>query len=73
MAQRGRRVHLLTCNNGVSIGTDLSEYRFNELKSRFSDGIVSRVIVSTAGLFRRVALAELEQDFALYSKSLFDY
>lgn len=70
LASQGANVHLLTCNNGVSIGCDLSAYRYNEIKSCLSSRIVGRTIVSTMGLFRRIALANIEQDFERFHKNL---
>ena len=70
LANQGIPVHLLTCNNGVSIGSELAEYRFNELRQAFGNGIAIRQVVSTMGLFRRIALANIETDFATYQKNL---
>ena len=70
LARDGRLVHLLTCDNGVSIGADLSAYRYNELRTALGDRIVGRAVVSTMGLFRRIALADIENDFARFHKNL---
>ncbi len=70
LANRGIPIHLLSCNNGVSIGSDLADYRFNELSRIFGDRIIRRSTVSTMGLFRRIALANIEADFATYHKNL---
>lgn len=70
LASRGSRIHLLTCDNGVSIGADISEYRYSELRKVLGDNIVDRHVVSTMGLFRRIALANIEADFAKYQKNL---
>jgi hypothetical protein len=70
LANKGKFVHLITCNNGTVINSKIATYRYNELKSAFEDNIVSRTVIPTHGLFRRVALAEIEDDFKVYGKNL---
>lgn len=70
LATAGKRVHLLTCNNGVSIGGELSQHRFVELQGALQDQLDGRTIVSSMGLFRRVALQDIEADFARFGKNL---
>jgi hypothetical protein len=66
----GRRVHLLTCNNGVCIGGDLSQHRFVELQTALGQRLEGRTVLSSMGLFRRVALQDIESDFARFGKNL---
>lgn len=70
LANGGKFVHLLTCNNGANINSEISEFRFNELKSNFGDLIVSRNIIPSHGIFRRIALADIENDFKKFGKNL---
>jgi hypothetical protein len=70
LATAGRRVHLLTCNNGVSIGGDLSQHRYVELQTALRERLEGRTVVSSMGLFRRVALQDIESDFARFGKNL---
>jgi predicted subunit of tRNA(5-methylaminomethyl-2-thiouridylate) methyltransferase len=70
LANKGTHVHLLTCDNGVSVATKLSAYRLRELKTAFGDRIAGRTIAMTMGLFRRIALANIEHDFERFKKNL---
>jgi hypothetical protein len=70
LATAGRGVHLLTCNNGVSIGEDLSQHRYVELQTSLGKRLEGRTVVSSMGLFRRVALQDIELDFARFGKNL---
>lgn len=70
LANDGFSIHLLTCDNGTSIGADLSEYRLSELRRALGERLLGRSIVSTMGLFRRIALATIEDDFSRFRKNL---
>lgn len=70
LATAGRRVHLLTCDNGVCIGGDLSQHRYVELQAALRQRLDGRTVASTMGLFRRVALQDIEADFARFGKNL---
>ncbi|MBL9165474.1 MAG: hypothetical protein JNL18_22300 [Planctomycetaceae bacterium] len=70
LARDGHSVHLLTCDNGVSIGGNLCDYRYEELKAVLGDSISARATASTMGLFRRIALVDIEEDFARFKKNL---
>jgi 7-cyano-7-deazaguanine synthase in queuosine biosynthesis len=70
MANQNKKVHLLTCNNGISIKPELADVRFRELQEAFPAEIVARTIVPSYGLFRRVALVDIEQDFHQFKKNL---
>jgi hypothetical protein len=70
LATAGRRVHLLTCNNGVCIGGDLSQHRYVELQTALGQRLEGRSVLSSMGLFRRVALQDIESDFARFGKNL---
>jgi len=70
LASAGTRVHLFTTSNGATIKADIADYRFNELRTSFPDTVVDRTIVSSVGLFKRIALEGIEADFALFKKNL---
>ncbi|MGH8532470.1 MAG: hypothetical protein ACREV1_06995 [Gammaproteobacteria bacterium] len=70
IAQRGVLVHLITTFNGAVVKGDISNYRYEELRSVFHYHIVERVTIPSYSLFRRVALADIEKDFAKYKKNL---
>jgi len=70
MANQNKKVHLLTCDNGVSIRPELADFRFKELQNTFPSHIVSRTVVPSYGLFRRIALVDIERDFQQFQKNL---
>lgn len=70
LISKGKKVHLLTFNDGVTINLEISEFRHQELKSAFSESIVSRNVVPSYGLFRKIALVNLESDFIKFKKNL---
>ncbi|MGE7625349.1 hypothetical protein ACQKMD_20805 [Viridibacillus sp. NPDC096237] len=69
-ALQGKEVHLLTCNSGIGIKSELSEIRVEELKNRFPEQIVGRTVLPTYGLFRSVAISNLEEDFKRWGVNL---
>jgi len=70
LAEAGHRVHPFTTDNGTYIGSELSEHRFQELRRAFPDSFAPRAIRCTRGLFRRIALATIEDDFAEFHNNL---
>lgn len=67
--QRGYSVALLTTSSGASFGEELVDYRVGELRAALKAALPwSRV--STPGLFRSVAIADIEHDFARWSTNL---
>ncbi len=66
----GAKVHLLTFNDGSFIDLDISQLRVQEIHQIFPDNMVRRVVIPSYGLFRRIALANIESDFATYRKNL---
>jgi hypothetical protein len=70
LAEAGAKVHLVTTFNGAVVKGDIADYRVKELTTIFPDHILSRVIIPTFGLFRRVALASIEADFERYKYNL---
>lgn len=70
LAKSGNKLHLVTTFNGAVIKGELSNYRYDELKSIFPDNILKRVIIPSFSLFRRIALVDIEEDFSKYKKNL---
>lgn len=70
LVKDGFSVHLFTCDNGVSIGSALSEFRFNEISRALGEQVLGRSVVSSMGLFRRISLADIEADFATFKKNM---
>ncbi|MED4130475.1 hypothetical protein [Shouchella miscanthi] len=69
-ALKGNEVHLLTCNSGIGIKSELSELRVKELKERFPNQIHSRTILPTYGLLREIAILNIEEDFKKWGVNL---
>jgi hypothetical protein len=70
LARDGWKVHLVTCDNGISMGGDVIQHRLNELQRRFPDSFACHTTLPSYGLFRHIALAAIEDDFAKYKKNL---
>lgn len=58
-----KEVHLITCNSGIGIKSELSEMRVKELIERFPNNIVGRTILPTYGLFRSIAIKKFRSRF----------
>ncbi|MEH7048614.1 hypothetical protein [Bacillus pseudomycoides] len=69
-ALKGNKVHLLTCDSGIGIKRDVADYRVKELMERFPEQIISRTILPTYGLFRSIAIKNIEEDFKKWNKNL---
>lgn len=69
-ALQGNEVHLLTCNSGIGIRSELSQIRVDELKERFPEQIAGRTILPTYGLFRSIGIEKLEDDFRRWGINL---
>jgi predicted subunit of tRNA(5-methylaminomethyl-2-thiouridylate) methyltransferase len=61
-AARGNEVHLLTCSSGIGIKSELSQFRVNELVERFPEANITRTILSTSGLLRKIGIKDIETD-----------
>lgn len=70
LAQAGYEVTLLTTSAGASLGEDLVKYRVEELRRAVPGQDLPWKQVSTPGLFRSVALADIERDFARWKTNL---
>lgn len=69
LALRDYKIHLITCYNGATVNTEISNYRHNELLKVFPDNIVERITIPVYALFRELALANIESDFQRYKTS----
>ncbi|CAN5715353.1 hypothetical protein BH23GEM5_BH23GEM5_02300 [soil metagenome] len=70
LAARGTTVDLLTCDNGATIHGGVAAHRVAELRSALGSRLSRWEVRATHALFRRVALREIEQDFARYRVNL---
>ncbi|HZS42600.1 MAG TPA: hypothetical protein VFA52_00010 [Candidatus Paceibacterota bacterium] len=69
-ALKNYKVHLISFISGIGIKSEISEYRFKELKEMFPEHIMGRVFIPIFGLFRRIAILNIENDFAKYKYNL---
>jgi len=67
---KGAKVHLLTGNSGLGIGSDSVETRYRELFGKFGNKIVTWKTVDTRGLLRAIAFKNIEEDFKQYRYNL---
>ncbi len=63
-------VHLVSCKGGLGVRGDISEYRLRELKERFPQNIVYGGCLPIFGLVRKIAILNIEHDFARYKVNL---
>lgn len=63
------QVDLLTTNNGATVGDRVVAYRARELRNQFPS-IRRHVTRETFGIFRRIAIAQIESDFETYRQNL---
>jgi 7-cyano-7-deazaguanine synthase in queuosine biosynthesis len=63
------QVDLFTTRNGATVGTSIVGHRVRELREQFQS-IRRHVVRQTFGLFRLVAFADIESDFATYRRNL---
>ena len=70
LALSGYKIYLLSFYSGLGIKSDISNYRFQELRERFPENIVDRVVLPTFGLVRRIAIVNIENDFARFKVNL---
>lgn len=70
LAQNGKFVFPITCFNGVTINHHIAHGRYEEIRKRFPKNIGEHINIPTFGLFRKLALKTLEEDFKKYSSLL---
>ncbi|AKU19265.1 hypothetical protein VV02_24050 [Luteipulveratus mongoliensis] len=66
----GRAVDLVTVQTGAVIPSEIRNYRTMELRHAFADASISEARVKAHGIFRRIALENLESDFKAYETNL---
>ena len=69
LARKGYTLHLLTFDNGVSYGVDSSRIHVGELQSLFPGRISTHKIIRSSGLFKRMSLVPIEEDFKKYGNT----
>ncbi|WP_323989143.1 hypothetical protein [Nguyenibacter sp. L1] len=67
---QGIPVHLFSGDSGCSLHRGILAYRVKELRQRFGDLVVTHVVQETAGAFRAIAIATLEDDILRDRKNL---
>ncbi len=67
--QRGYEVSLVTTSSGTAFGEELVSFRVDELRRALGANL-PWFRVSTPGLFRSVAIADIERDFQRWSTNL---
>ena len=70
LGQQRRKQHLVSCFAGDTVGRSMQKYRYGELRRAFPDSIQAYAIIPCYGLFRRIALSNLESDFKKYGVNL---
>lgn len=70
LRKEGYNVHLLHYEHGASISNSLHRIRFKELESVVGTDRISLQEVSHRGLFRKLALANIEEDFSKYKTNM---
>lgn len=70
LARQGYHIHLLTFNNGATASNNLIEYRISELQALFPKQIIGWERIPSYGLFKKIALSRIEQDFQNYKINL---
>lgn len=69
-ANAGHDLRLLTAVTGGTIPTGIADYRYRELVDAFPDRTIEWAKRPCHGLFRRIAFADIERDFATYRTNL---
>lgn len=69
-ANRGRPLCLFTAATGATIDTDIVPYRVEEIRRAFPAVEIEWLRRRCSGIFRRIALVDIENDFAQYRTNL---
>ena len=70
LAIQRKKLVLLNLLNGTTIGGEIVQNRFRELKERFPNEIQKFVQIPSFGLFRKLSIVSLEADFLRYEKNM---
>src|SRR5215211_2609570 len=69
-ANAGHNLLLMTARTGATIDTDVIKSRVHEITRAFSSTEIEWCRTHSAGIFRRIAIADIESDFAKYKTNL---
>lgn len=69
-ANAGRDLLLMTARTGATIVTDVASSRVEEIRHAFPSTAIEWSQPHSAGIFRRIAIANIESDFAKYETNL---
>ncbi len=69
-ANAGRKIILMTARTGATIETDVVSSRVDEIIRAFPDADVEWCLPHSMGIFRRIAIASIESDFARFKTNL---
>ncbi|SFR67965.1 adenine nucleotide alpha hydrolase family protein [Anaeromicropila populeti] len=70
LSEQQYKVHLVHYINGTSISNSLYQIRYNELKCVLGDDMISLTELKIPGLFRKLSLSNIEQDFKKYENNM---
>lgn len=70
LAERGNLLYLLNFDNGATIEKEVTKIKFEELRKRYPDNIVHFAQKAIFGLFRKLALENIEKDFLKHKTNL---
>lgn len=70
LASEDYDVYLVTYNTGAMIRPEISKIPASMLKERFPENIMSHDVVPLYGLFKKMALKNIEEDFKKYNVNL---
>ncbi|MEW5685507.1 MAG: hypothetical protein AB1942_11365 [Pseudomonadota bacterium] len=70
LLSHGLAVHLLTGRSGTESGGELTELRLGELRAAFPHAALEHSYMNTTGMFREIAIRDIEQDFAAYRHNM---
>ncbi|WP_156365741.1 hypothetical protein [Nocardiopsis sp. NRRL B-16309] len=69
-ANSGSEILLMTAKTGATIETDIIDVRVDEIMKAFPRKVVGHLRPHSAGIFRRIAIADIEEDFRKYGTNL---
>lgn len=70
LTARGHEVRLLTGRSGTEAGANLTELRLAELRAAFPQSPFDHAYLNTTGMFREIAIIDIERDFAKYRHNM---
>ena len=70
LIEMGYNIHLLTFDNGATEDIARSNLRLSEFNYKIKENIITRKIINSKELFKKIALINLEKDIASYKTNL---